>query len=188
MKYLQIESGVDDICLCPANSMQENASAEPVFRRDQVEAQFALQAAELAATATRPGPAGVKSVPMFTMAATTGQGLSTLHTFLSHLQPRHPTPSPATSEPKRDNTSDALGGAAGPGAAPGDATEPGSPGGRMVPSVVDGADLAGAGQGGIREELRRGAHTDAQSFDEELVRSFGSWRPQFKNLSNVYVE
>ena len=54
----------------------------------------ALQAAEMAATATRPGPAGVKSVPMFSLAATTGQGLSTLHTFLSHLQPRNPSGTP----------------------------------------------------------------------------------------------
>jgi len=45
----------------------------------------------MAATATLSGPAGVKRVPMFNLAATTGQGLSILHTFLSHLQPRHPT-------------------------------------------------------------------------------------------------
>jgi hypothetical protein len=49
-----------------------------------------LQAAEMAATATLSGPAGVKSVPVFTLAATSGQGLSILHTFLSHLQPKHP--------------------------------------------------------------------------------------------------
>jgi len=60
----------------------------------------------MAATATRPGPAGVKSVPMFTLAATTGQGLSILHTFLSHLQPRHPTRPPRASLEGEDTLAD----------------------------------------------------------------------------------
>lgn len=66
-----------------------------------------LQAAEMAATATRLGPAGVKSVPIFTLAATTGQGLSILHTFLSHLQPRHPPGTPRLPILERNTPADA---------------------------------------------------------------------------------